>query len=346
MASVNIRNLTKIFPGAVKAVDDVSVEVEHGRFLTLLGPSGCGKSTILRLIAGLESPSAGEIFIDGRNVGGLHPSQRNIAMVFQSYALYPHMTVFENISVNLKLARIPGEEIVRRVEETASLLGIETLLGRKPSALSGGQRQRVALGRAIVRNPDVFLLDEPLSNLDAILRENMRAELRALFGQLDATVVYVTHDQTEAMTMSDSICVLNEGTIQQIGSPSEIYDSPANLFVANFVGSPRINTVEAEIDGNQLAFPEAVLRIPNPPSGSKDVVVGVRPEDVKVGEGPMRGTVRVVEPLGAFTVLDLEVAGISVKALVDPRDEYGGEVDIDFDRTRLHYFDRGTGKRR
>jgi multiple sugar transport system ATP-binding protein len=349
MARVLVRNLTKTFAPSVTPVRSVSFEVEDKGFLTLLGPSGCGKSTILRMIAGLESVTDGEIFISDRLVNPVPPSDRDIAMVFQSYALYPHMTVFENIAVNLRLRKIPGDEIRRRVNETARLLDLEALLQRKPKALSGGQRQRVALGRAIVRNPKVFLLDEPLSNLDAILRERMRAELKTLFADLGATVIYVTHDQTEAMTMSSRIAVIYDARIQQLGTPDEIYHQPSNVFVANFVGSPRINILQCRIIEDALKLGTQTIPVDRSRlaavRGRTDIRVGVRPENIRIGAGPLTGKVQVVEPLGAFTVLHLVVEGQKVLALVDPHSHWGAEVKLQFDEARFHFFDPQTEER-
>jgi multiple sugar transport system ATP-binding protein len=349
MARVLVRNLTKTFAPNVTPVRSVSFEVEDQGFLTLLGPSGCGKSTILRMIAGLETVTDGEIFIGDRLVNTVPPSDRDIAMVFQSYALYPHMTVFENISVNLRLRKVLGGEIRRRVNETARLLGLEGLLDRKPKALSGGQRQRVALGRAIVRNPKVFLLDEPLSNLDAILRERMRAELKTLFADLGATVIYVTHDQTEAMTMSSRIAVVYDARIQQLGTPDEIYHQPANVFVASFVGSPRINILRCQMVEDALKLGTQTIPVSQSRvaafRGRKEVLVGVRPENIHAGAGPLTGRVQVVEPLGAFTVLHLAVEGQNVLALGDPHSHWGAEVKLQFDEARFHFFDAQTEER-
>jgi multiple sugar transport system ATP-binding protein len=341
MARLVVKNLTKTYAPGVTPVRDISFNVEEREFLTLLGPSGCGKSTILRMIAGLEIPTSGDIFVGDQWVNDLHPSSRDIAMVFQSYALYPHMTVFENIAVNLFIKKVPRREIQERVDEVARLLDIAHLLDRRPKALSGGQRQRVALGRAIVRKPRVFLLDEPLSNLDAILRERMRLELKALFASLDATVIYVTHDQTEAMTMSSKIAVLHDARIQQIGAPDEIYDRPNNVFVANFVGSPRINILRATV-GPEGLIAIGKQKVPSPgrhlPEGV-EVLLGVRPEHVRVGEGNLQAEVRFVEPMGAFNLLRLTLDGLPVDAIVDPRAHFTGKVRIEFVPERMHFFD-------
>ncbi len=349
MARVVVRNLTKTYAPNLTPVRSLSFEVEDKGFLTLLGPSGCGKSTILRLIAGLEPATDGEIFIGDRLVNEIQPSDRDIAMVFQSYALYPHMTVFENIAVSLKLKKVPAGEIQRRVTETARLLGLEDLLGRKPRALSGGQRQRVALGRAIIRKPSVFLLDEPLSNLDAILRERMRAELKLLFNSLGATVIYVTHDQTEAMTLSSRIALLNEGRIQQFGAPEEIYRQPANVFVASFLGSPRINILKCRVAGNDLVLGGRTIPVSEERlkalRGRAEVLLGIRPENIHVGDGPLTGRVQVVEPLGAFTLLIMEVDGQKLQALATPNGAFTGEVPLRLDEEHIHFFDPQTEAR-
>jgi multiple sugar transport system ATP-binding protein len=274
----------------------------------------------------------------------LHPSRRDVAMVFQSYALYPHMTVFENIAVNLSLRKVPRAEIKERVDGVAKLLDIAHLLGRRPKELSGGQRQRVALGRAIVRKPRVFLLDEPLSNLDAILRERMRVELKALFAGLDATVVYVTHDQTEAMTMSSKIAVLHNARIEQIGAPDEIYNQPQNVFVANFVGSPRINILRATADAGGLIIGKQKLRFfgRDLPENGRELLVGVRPEDVRLGEGELAAHVRFIEPMGLFNLLRMTIEGMPLDAIVEPRARFEVSVRIGFASERVHFFDAKT----
>jgi multiple sugar transport system ATP-binding protein len=347
MARLVVKNLTKTYAPGVTPVQNISFNVEECEFLTLLGPSGCGKSTILRMIAGLEPPTSGEIFVGDQRVNDLHPSTRDIAMVFQSYALYPHMSVFENIAVNLALKKLPRSEIRDRVTDVARLLDILHLLGRRPKELSGGQRQRVALGRAIVRNPRVFLLDEPLSNLDAILRERMRLELKALFANLEATVVYVTHDQTEAMTMSSKIAVLHGGRIQQMGTPDEIYNQPTNTFVANFVGSPRINVLRATIEPDGvIAIGKQKMPLPRRPlPKGGEILLGVRPEDVSVGEGNLEAEVRFVEPMGSFHLLRLTLEGVPVDAIVDSRAKFRGKLRIGFALERLHFFDPTSEQR-
>jgi multiple sugar transport system ATP-binding protein len=300
VATVELRGVRKTYgPRAPEVVRGVDLTIRDGELVTLIGPSGCGKSTLLAIIAGLERPTAGSVAFDGVDVTARSPRERDVALVFQSYALYPHMTVRKNLAFPLEIARLGRAEIAARVDETARLLGIEALLDRKPGALSGGQRQRVALGRALIRRPRVCLFDEPLSNLDAALRAQMRAELKALHARLRATFIYVTHDQAEAMTLSDRVVVLEAGAVQQIGPPREVYAHPANVFVASFLGSPRINLVVPEL----LGLP------PDP-----DTIVGVRPEHLTVGVGPApRGAlgarVYVVEPLGAETWVTVERDG-------------------------------------
>ena len=314
MATVELNNISKIFPGGVEAVKEANFKIEDKEFVVLVGPSGCGKTTTLRMIAGLEDISTGELFIDGKMVNDIPPKDRDIAMVFQNYALYPHMTVYDNMAFGLKIRKMPKTEIESRVNEAAKILEIEKLLKRKPKALSGGQRQRVAVGRAIVRHPKVFLFDEPLSNLDAKLRVQMRAEISALHNRLQATMIYVTHDQEEAMTMGDKIVVMKDGLIQQIGGPLHLYNNPANLFVAGFIGSPPMNFLKVKInqEGSKVTADEGnfVLTIKGKneklvkPYAGKELVFGIRPEDLLFSEKEEAGTtlnglVEVVEPLGA-----------------------------------------------
>ena len=310
MAQVNLRNLVKKFSEEVVAVNNVNLDIEDKEFVVLVGPSGCGKTTTLRMVAGLEDISAGEIYIGDRLVNDVPPKDRNIAMVFQNYALYPHMTVYKNMAFSLKLRRTPKAEIDRRVKTAADILGIGELLDRKPKQLSGGQRQRVAVGRAIVRQPEVFLFDEPLSNLDAKLRVNMRAELIKLHDRLDATMIYVTHDQVEAMTMGDRIVVMRNGFIQQVGPPMEVYNQPQNQFVAGFIGSPPMNFLDARLvaDNGGVAVDLQGMRLPLPPQQAKgaeaymnrNIVFGIRPEDIlstpekkSASLAPLRATVEV-----------------------------------------------------
>ncbi len=316
MARLEVRNLCKSF-GGPPALLDATFAIGDGEFCILLGPSGCGKTTLLRLIAGLERQDAGEILLDGREVTECTPRERDVAMVFQSYALYPHLDVYENLAFSLRIGRAPKSEIDDRVRAAARLLGIESLLARRARELSGGQRQRVAIGRAIVRRPALFLFDEPLSNLDAQLRAAMRIELARLHRQLGTTMLYVTHDQIEAMTLGEKIVVFERGVIQQIGPPHEIYDRPANLFVAGFVGTPRINLLEGTVRarGERLAFEGRGVSLPLPGNRGYEAYAGrlavlaVRPEALSPGDGPVRGVVEHVEDLGAETILYQQVGG-------------------------------------
>jgi multiple sugar transport system ATP-binding protein len=316
MAKLELYNLRKQYTDNVVPVKDVSLEVEDGEFLTLLGPSGCGKSTLLRLIAGLEQPSGGKIAIGDRTVNKIAPGDRNIAMVFQSYALYPHMNVSDNISNALKLRKIPSAEIGTKLEMVAQKLGLQPLLNRKPSELSGGQRQRVALARALVRAPDVFLLDEPLSNLDALLREQVRAELKQLFREQQKPVVYVTHDQTEAMTLSTKVAVLYDGLVQQLDAPSRIYSHPANQFVAGFVGSPQMNLLELKCEGNSAILGDFKLALPPMSNVPSQIVLGIRPEDLDIervenneSSQALAGRIYLIEELGKEKLISVRVLG-------------------------------------
>jgi multiple sugar transport system ATP-binding protein len=355
VATVSVRSLSKRYPGAESlAVDSVSLEVAHGEFMVLLGPSGCGKSTTLRMVAGLESISDGELAIDGRAMNNVPAKDRDIAMVFQSYALYPHMTVFENLAFGLRRRGIAGAEIERRVAEVASTLGLSELLKRKPHALSGGQRQRVALGRAIVRDPKVFLFDEPLSNLDAALRVGMRGELIKLHHRLGATMIYVTHDQVEAMTMGDRICIMNGGKVAQIGAPLEVYRNPADTFVASFLGSPPTNLIPANFNATGLAVGEAQLPFDRSAS-PESVIFGIRPEDIRIHSGidsaapHAYGEVLAVEPLGAETILRVRLTGVAADVMVrGPRSvaaRVGERVPLAFDLAAAHLFHPQTQQR-
>ena len=343
MKSVTLRGLSKSFAdySVVQALD---LEIGEGEFVVLVGPSGCGKTTTLRMIAGLETPSGGEIFIGDRDVTDLDPRERKIAMVFQSYALYPHMTISDNLGFALKLAGVPKDEIARRVATVAGILGIERYLKAKPRTLSGGQRQRVALGRAIIREPDVFLFDEPLSNLDAKLRTVMRNEIIRLHKSLKATMIYVTHDQVEAMTMGDRIVVMHGGVAQQIGTPLEVYDVPANLFVATFIGSPSMNILEGEIiDGK---FRCQGISIDSPVQTAGPAHLGVRPEHLRIvpqgSDGAIEGTLGVVEHLGAETIIELLTAGPVITARIPRTDGLsGGEtLSVAAPANHLHVFDK------
>jgi multiple sugar transport system ATP-binding protein len=318
MANVELQNVGKLY-GATRAITDVSLSVEDGEFLVLVGPSGCGKSTLLRMVAGLEEISEGELKIGGERANEKAPRDRDVAMVFQSYALYPHMTVRQNMAFGLKVRKQPKDEIDRLVADAARMLELEPLLDRLPKAMSGGQRQRVAMGRAIVRQPEVFLFDEPLSNLDAALRTQMRGELKALHGKLGATMLYVTHDQVEAMTLADRIAVLRLGVLQQVGSPSELYERPANRFVAGFIGSPAMNFIEGRVEGG--CFVGAGARVPLPTGSAADgqqVVLGVRPHGLELvddGEA-FAGQVGLVELTGWETHVHIDVQGIPLVARI------------------------------
>ncbi|MGH7717552.1 MAG: ABC transporter ATP-binding protein [Gemmatimonadaceae bacterium] len=369
MAGVKLEGLRKIYDAGAKAhvaVHAVDLEIADGELVVLVGPSGSGKSTLLRMVAGLESVSAGTLSIDGRIVNDVPAKDRDIAMVFQSYALYPHMTARKNMAFALELQRLPRREIDERVREAAAILGIEELLERKPRQLSGGQRQRVAVGRAIVRKPRVFLFDEPLSNLDAKLRVQMRREIARLHRQLGATMIYVTHDQVEAMTLGDRIVVLNEGRVQQVGTPMALYERPRNVFVAGFIGSPAMNfipgTIEREDGGARFRARGGAFVLPLPAERREsramsergrdggDVLLGVRPEDISVAEhGAVSGRVDVVEPLGSEIVLEVRLAGeeYALTARTTPRalPHVGSEIRLAIDATRAHFFEPSTGER-
>jgi multiple sugar transport system ATP-binding protein len=349
MASVDIREVHKAF-GSTKVLHGVSVDIADGQFVVLVGPSGCGKSTLLRMIAGLENISGGEIAIGGRVVNNVPPKDRDIAMVFQNYALYPHMTVFDNMAFSLKLAGAPKEFMQQEVQKAARILGLEQLLHRYPRQLSGGQRQRVAMGRAIVRNPQVFLFDEPLSNLDAKLRVQMRAEIKELHQRLKVTTVYVTHDQIEAMTMADKIVVMNHGHIEQAGAPLELYDRPANLFVAGFIGSPAMNMLHGRADGGAFVDGSGT-RWPLPPgravADGTEIVYGIRPEHLRLDANGVKARVHVVEPTGSETQVVLKVGDASLMAAFRERITEGpGEpLPVSPELGLVHLFDRKTGKR-
>lgn len=361
MANVSLRHIYKIYDGGVTAVSDFNLEIEDKEFIILVGPSGCGKSTTLRMIAGLEDISKGELYIGDKLANDVAPKDRDIAMVFQNYALYPHMTVYDNMAFGLKLRKTPKEEIRRRVEEAARSLEIAHLLDRKPKALSGGQRQRVALGRAIVRDPKVFLLDEPLSNLDAKLRAQMRTEISKLHQRLGTTFIYVTHDQTEAMTMGTRIVVMKDGIVQQVDTPQNLYDHPCNEFVAGFIGSPQMNFIEAKL-GKQgsdytLTFDKNVIKVPANGMNidsyvGKDVMFGIRPENVYDdaeyiaghSNGVVEANVDVTELMGAEIYLYLSIAGIPLTARVEPTSKAkpGDKVKIALDVNKIHIFDKET----
>ncbi|MBW6392437.1 MULTISPECIES: ABC transporter ATP-binding protein [Halomonadaceae] len=349
MATLQLHNIVKRFEGT-EVIKGVDLEVNDREFVVFVGPSGCGKSTLLRMIAGLESATSGDIMIDGKRINEVGPAERGLAMVFQSYALYPHMTVEDNMGFSLKLAGVPKEERRRKVREAAAILQLEPLLERKPKALSGGQRQRVAIGRAIVRNPSIFLFDEPLSNLDAALRVQMRIELARLHEELDATMIYVTHDQIEAMTMADKIVVLQGGVVEQVGSPMELYHHPRNRFVAGFIGSPKMNflmveRVDAGPDGVEVRLPDgATCTVPVDGSALTDdsLTLGIRPEHLQLEpEGPLSGRIEVIERLGGVTSLYVRMQDTLVTVSADGGVEsrVGDTLRFGFDRACAHLFD-------
>jgi multiple sugar transport system ATP-binding protein len=354
MASVDIGKVDKFF-GTTQVLYEVEIDIGDGEFVVLVGPSGCGKSTLLRMIAGLEEISRGEIAIGGRVVNNVPPKDRDIAMVFQNYALYPHMTVYDNMAFSLKLAKAPRDEIQRRVQQAAEILGLQEFLARYPRQLSGGQRQRVAMGRAIVRDPQVFLFDEPLSNLDAKLRVQMRTEIKELHQRLKTTSVYVTHDQIEAMTMADRIVVMHDGVVEQVGDPLGLYDNPANLFVAGFIGSPAMNFIDATIRRNGSASAVAAdgTRLPLPPTaGGRDgqsVVYGIRPEhlDLTDGANGLPAEVVVVEPTGAEILVFTHLAGQEIAVVFKERHRFhpGDKIALTPHAGTIHLFDKATGER-
>jgi len=381
VSGIKLEEITKVYPNGVKAVDNVDLEIFDGEFVVLVGPSGCGKTTLLRMLAGLEDVTAGAILIGDRDVTDMPPQKRDIAMVFQNYALYPHMSVKENLAYGLKLRKMPKAEWNRRVEEVAKTLGLDELLHRKPAALSGGQRQRVAMGRAIVREPQAFLMDEPLSNLDAKLRVSMRAELAKLHERLGVTTVYVTHDQVEAMTLGQRVAVLRDGVLQQVDTPQKLFRKPANLFVAAFIGSPSMNLVDAKLEGSRVSFAGLSVALPDasPLAGlDRRVILGIRPTDFEHGVAASADLPRlrvrpdVVEDLGSeshviFTIDAPRVSAEAVRAATETGDEdegklfaddravftacldarvvppAGTDVELAVDHNRFHFFDPGTG---
>ena len=364
MADLQLKHIYKRYAGGVTAVSDFTLDIDDKEFIILVGPSGCGKSTTLRMVAGLEEISEGELYIGGRLVNDVAPKDRDIAMVFQNYALYPHMTVFENMAFGLKLRKTPKDEIKKRVTEAAKILDIEHLLDRKPKALSGGQRQRVAMGRAIVRNPKVFLMDEPLSNLDAKLRVQMRIEIQKIHQRLETTIIYVTHDQTEAMTLGTRIVVLKDGIIQQVDTPQNLYDKPCNVFVAGFMGSPQMNLINAKVvqsgedvvlmfGGNTIKLPEGkAQKLIEAGYVDTTVIIGIRPEDLNDSEviinaNPdcvIEATIRVYELLGAEVFLYFDIDEVNCTARVNPRTTArpGDTIKLGIDMTKLHIFDKDT----
>ena len=366
MASLSLKNICKVYPNGFVAVKDFNLEIENKEFIIFVGPSGCGKSTTLRMVAGLEEISSGELWIGDKLCNDVEPKDRDIAMVFQNYALYPHMTVYDNMAFGLRLRKVPKNEIDKMVHEAAKILDLEHLLERKPKALSGGQRQRVAMGRAIVRNPKVFLMDEPLSNLDAKLRVQMRIEISKLHQRLGATIIYVTHDQTEAMTLGTRIVVLKDGIIQQVDTPKNLYDKPINKFVAGFIGSPQMNLCDAMVEakgndvhvefaGNSIKLPvEKAAILKEKGYIGKKVIFGIRPEDIyddedkvkaaKAGKYAFNATIRVYEMLGAEVFLYFDQGDSSFTARVNPRTEArpGDNVVFAPDLSKIHIFDKET----
>ena len=364
MASLSLQHINKTYPNGFQAVKDFNLEIEDKEFIIFVGPSGCGKSTTLRMIAGLEEISGGTLKIGDKDMNDVEPKDRDIAMVFQNYALYPHMTVYDNMAFGLKLRKVPKDQIDKAVREAARILDLEKLLDRKPKALSGGQRQRVAMGRAIVRNPKVFLMDEPLSNLDAKLRVQMRIEISKIHQRLGATIIYVTHDQTEAMTLGTRIVVMKDGVVQQVDTPQHLYEQPGNLFVAGFMGSPQMNFLDAQIaeKGGDLIAKVGEYDIVIPAAKAKvlkdggyvgkTVVLGIRPEDIHDSQMfieaspsvPMTSTVKVYELLGAEVFLYFDVNGTQVTARVDPRtnSKTGDTIKFAFDMEKSHFFDKET----
>jgi multiple sugar transport system ATP-binding protein len=353
MVKLELKNLNKAYSSKIIPVKNINLTVNDNEFLTLLGPSGCGKSTILRMIAGLEEPTSGQILLGGENITFKRPGDRNMAMVFQSYALYPHMTVSENLASGLKLKKTPSVEIQRRVIAVSELLGLEELLQRKPGQLSGGQRQRVAVGRALVRHAEVYLLDEPLSNLDAVLREQVRADIKQIFAVQKAPVVYVTHDQTEAMTLSTKVAVLNHGFVQQLDSPERIYNEPANLFVAGFVGSPKMNLLTLSCQGHYAMLGDAKILLPDIPTVPSKIVLGIRPEHIRIAQPgdtqTIQGRVYLVENLGMHNLVSVridsyEAEALTVRVLLTPDEKSNHEeMRLTLPSQNLHWFDVQSG---
>lgn len=362
MAELSLKHMYKVYDHKVTAVSDFNLDIADKEFIVFVGPSGCGKSTTLRMIAGLEEISKGELYIDGKKMNDVAPKDRDIAMVFQNYALYPHMTVYDNMAFGLKLRKVPKNEIKNRVEHAAEILGIKDYLDRKPKALSGGQRQRVALGRAIVRDAKVFLMDEPLSNLDAKLRVQMRSEIGKLHQNLKATMIYVTHDQTEAMTMATRIVIMKDGIIQQVGTPKKVYDNPANLFVGGFIGSPPMNFFHGRLEGNHFKGDDIDLEIPEGKLKTlrskafidKPIIMGIRPEDihdepVAIESNPksvIHAEIVIAELTGAEFILHSKVGSHPFIARVDARNPYHAldKITLSFNVNKTHFFDPETEK--
>ena len=349
MAKINLKNLQKSY-GKTKVIHDLSVDIKEGELVVIVGPSGCGKSTLLRMVAGLEDINSGSIVFDNKEVNDLEPRERNIAMVFQNYALYPHMTVFQNMSYSLRILKIPKDEINSRVQKAAEILELGELLERRPNQLSGGQRQRVAMGRAIVRDPVAFLFDEPLSNLDAKLRVQMRLEIKKLQTQLKTTSLYVTHDQVEAMTLADRMVVMNEGNVEHVGTPLEVYTKPKTLFTAQFIGSPSMNILKGECQSSQINLSSGAKLKTNSKHNGR-VNVGLRPEDFTINEkGPIKLNVELVELIGANTLIhgrlenSNEILVASIAGVIS-ESEIGNQINLSFDENKLHLFDVNSNQR-
>ncbi len=348
MASISLKKVTKAW-GSVVGVDAIDLEIKDKEFIVFLGPSGCGKTTTMRMVAGLEDPTGGDILIDGERVNDIDARDRDVAMVFQSYALYPNMTIYENIRFPLRMRNVPRDQQEKQVREAAAMVELGDYLDRKPKALSGGQRQRAALARAIVRHPRVFLMDEPLSNLDAKLRLTMRAQLKHIQKRLQTTTIYVTHDQIEAMTLADRVAIMDRGRIQQLGTPDEVYNDPANVFVAGFIGSPPMNLIKGNIENGAFVAPE--VKVPKVGKGNRaNVTLGVRPEDVavaKTGSGHLNSKVYSIEPTGDQTLLAVDLGGKLVIARADRnyRQAIDSPVSLNFDPARIYLFDSESGQR-
>ena len=347
MSFLELKNITKIYPNGTKAVDETSLNVEDGEFVVFVGPSGCGKSTLLRMIAGLEDITGGEISLDGKIINNIDPSERDVAMVFQNYALYPHMSVYNNMAYGLKNRGISKEDIITKVNDAAKLLEIDQLLSRKPSMLSGGQRQRVAMGRAIVRNPKIFLFDEPLSNLDAKLRNQMRLEIKKLQRQMDVTSVFVTHDQTEAMTLGDRIVVINNGIVEQVGTPKDIYSKPNTKFVAEFIGSPQMNLFNCKIENGNAKIGDVHINLENS-INIQDASIGVRPDDIQVNQnGKFETKANLVEYLGSDMIIYSSIGNQDFSCKLSSKIDVKAGDNFKFDilSSSVHIFDNTTNKR-
>jgi ABC-type sugar transport system ATPase subunit len=347
MSFLELKNITKIYPNGTKAVDETSLKVEDGEFVVFVGPSGCGKSTLLRMIAGLEDITGGEISLDGKVINNIDPSERDVAMVFQNYALYPHMSVYNNMAYGLKNRGISKEDIISKVNDAAKLLEIDQLLSRKPSMLSGGQRQRVAMGRAIVRNPKIFLFDEPLSNLDAKLRNQMRLEIKKLQRQMDVTSIFVTHDQTEAMTLGDRIVVINNGIVEQVGTPKDIYSKPNTKFVAEFIGSPQMNLFNCKIENGNAKIGDGHINLENS-INIQDASIGVRPDDIQVNQnGKFETKANLVEYLGSDMIIYSSIGNQDFSCKLSSKIDVKAGDNFKFDilSSSVHIFDNTTNKR-